>query len=51
MDTEPKPDATEEPLRPEEQDLISTLEKFEGRKLTQQEQALAIDQARAVGDL
>jgi hypothetical protein len=51
MNTEPKPEATEEKLGPAEQDLIETLERFEGRKLTQQEINLALAQAKAIGDL
>jgi hypothetical protein len=54
MDNEPIPPdttTTEEPLGPAEQGLIQWLEECKGRKLTQQEINLALDQARAIGDL
>ena len=47
QDNEPVPDAR----TPEELDLIKTLERLEGRTLTEREINLAIAQARALGDL
>ena len=38
-------------LTAEEADLIKTLERMEGRKLTEQEINLSLDQARAIGEL
>ena len=38
-------------LTEDEQDLIGTLERLKGRKLTQQEIDLALQQARALGEL
>jgi hypothetical protein len=35
----------------EEQDLIKTWERMKGRKLTEQEINLSMEQARAIGDL
>jgi hypothetical protein len=55
QDTEPVPDAiaTATEKQPqytaEEQDLIKT--RLEGRKLTEQEINLSLDQARALGEL
>jgi hypothetical protein len=36
-------------LTPEEEEIISALEKLSGRKLTQQEIKLSLDQARSIG--
>jgi hypothetical protein len=38
-------------LTPEERAIITTLENSKGRELTEQEIALALDQARAIGDI
>jgi len=38
-------------MTPEENRIIKDLEALKGRKLTQQEINLALDQARAIGDL
>jgi hypothetical protein len=38
-------------MTPEEQALIDWLERYKGRKLTQQEINLALEQARQIGEL
>jgi hypothetical protein len=43
--------APEAEYTPEEQKLIDLLERLEGRKLTQQEINLSLDQARNLGEL
>ena len=53
QDNEPVPDATatEQQRTTEERKLIRNLERIEGRKLTEQEINLSLDQARAIGEL
>ena len=43
--------ATEKQRTAEEQHLIKMLEELKGRSMTEQEKNLAIDQARAIGEL
>jgi hypothetical protein len=53
--TEPVPDAiaaaTEKQRTADEQEIIKTLERLKGRKLTDQEINLSLEQARALGEL
>ena len=49
--TQPRKPAEKRQLTAEEADLIKTLERLEGRKLTEQEINLSLDQARAIGEL
>jgi hypothetical protein len=51
MTRDNEPAVTGQQRTAEEASLVRTLERLEGRKLTQQEQNLAIDQARAIGEL
>jgi hypothetical protein len=46
--TEPRPKAEQ---APEEQEVISAIEKSRGRSLTEQEINFALEQARAIGEL
>ena len=46
-----KETSRKEQLTAEEADLIKTLERLKGRKLTEQEINLSLDQARAIGEL
>ena len=49
--TQPRKPAEKQQLTAEEADLIKTLERLEGRKPTEQEINLSLDQARAIGEL
>ena len=51
MTRDNEPVATEQQRTAEEASLVRTLDRLEWRKLTQQEQNLALDQARAIGEL
>ena len=49
--TQQKKPAEKQQLTGDEADHIKTLECLEGRKLTQQEINLSLDQARSIGEL
>ena len=49
--TQPRKPAEKRQLTADEADLIKTLERLEGRKPTEQEINLSLDQARAIGEL
>ena len=51
QDNEPVPDATATEQQRTTEELIRNLERIEGRKLTEQEINLSLDQARAIGEL
>jgi hypothetical protein len=47
----PQKNEADKPRSPEEQEIIDMMERTEGRKLTEQEIHLSLEQARALGEL